>query len=47
MTDLEKLWTRTAKSEGCWLWKGSVDKNGYGLFRLQGKTDVLAGRCWV
>jgi len=42
MTDLEKLWQRVDKTGGCWLWIGSVDKNGYGLFRLQGKTVRVA-----
>ena len=39
---LTKIWDRTQKTETCWLWKGPVDKNGYGLFRVAGKTARVA-----
>lgn len=43
MTDLaarvEKL---TRKTEGCWYWTGSVDKNGYALLRIEGRIRRLA-----
>ncbi len=42
MTDLEKLLQYTDQTGDCWLWKGSCDKNGYGVFRLNGATVRVA-----
>ena len=37
---------RTERGSACWIWKGAVDKNGYGLFRVQGKTTRVARFLW-
>lgn len=29
----ERFWLNVRKSEGCWNWQGSRDKDGYGVFR--------------
>jgi len=29
----DRFWMGVVKSEGCWIWKLSKDKNGYGIFR--------------
>jgi len=39
----EKLQDRVEKTEGCWLWRGSVLPNGYGKARMSHR-DVLAHR---
>jgi HNH endonuclease len=37
MGDVAKFWTKVQKSEGCWLWTGTVWKR-YGKFYFQEKT---------
>lgn len=37
---LERFWSKVDKSagpDGCWLWTASCDRDGYGLFRIDGK----------
>jgi len=35
---IDKFWQRVAKTESCWLWKGTVNKyNGRGMFKLNDK----------
>jgi hypothetical protein len=46
MTSLTKFWDHTDKSGACWIWKGAVDKNNYGLFRINGKTVRAARTIW-
>ena len=31
---------------GCWIWKGYLDKNGYGCFRVKGKTHLAHRFSW-
>ena len=31
MTEEERFWFKVQKSDGCWLWLGARDKDGYGL----------------
>lgn len=32
----EKFLNRTLKTDGCWIWQGNRDRNGYGLFTHKG-----------
>jgi hypothetical protein len=32
-----RLYSRVERGEGCWLWTGKVNEDGYGIFRLAGK----------
>lgn len=34
------------KSNDCWLWRGSCDKNGYGLLRIAGVTTRVNRLAW-
>ena len=46
LTDQEaeaSFWTRVEKTEGCWLWTGPLNSNGYGRFYRSGKM-LLAHR---
>jgi len=38
---MDRFWSKVHKTDGCWLWTGWSDKDGYGMFRLGGK-DVRA-----
>jgi len=33
----DRFWLQVKKGDGCWLWKGGTDNDGYGMFR--GKWD--------
>lgn len=33
----ERFWRRVLKTDGCWLWTGAVDKDGYGIFHYHYK----------
>lgn len=40
---LDRFIDHTEHVNGCWFWRGSLRKDGYGRFRMNGKT-VLAHR---
>lgn len=35
---VDDFWDLVAKSDGCWLWQGRLDKNGYGNFCMEYKN---------
>lgn len=37
--DFWKLVDKTLSPNGCWIWTGCKDNRGYGVFRLDGKTQ--------
>lgn len=37
-TAVERFWPKVLKSDGCWLWQGCVQGNGYARFRAGGRT---------
>lgn len=34
----ERFWASVQKTDGCWLWTGPRDKDGYGIFHVDGKN---------
>lgn len=40
----ERFWRYVSKSDGCWLWTGFRDQDGYGKFRESTKRNVGAHR---
>lgn len=40
MENAERFWSKVDKTDGCWDWTGSVYSNGYGQFKLNGKTRL-------
>lgn len=36
----EIFWTLVKKSDGCWTWIGSLDRNGYGRFKNRPHSDL-------
>jgi len=37
--DIQRFWALVDKTDTCWLWRGSVNRDGYGLFRPRGNTQ--------
>ncbi len=35
---MERFWSKVDKSGDCWLWRGSVNPQGYGTFSFGGKS---------
>jgi hypothetical protein len=40
---LERFWSHVHKTDGCWLWTGGKDRDGYGMF-TQDDTTIKAHR---
>jgi len=38
-----RFWSKVERADGCWLWRGTRDNRGYGVFRKEGK-DIKAHR---
>jgi hypothetical protein len=38
MNRLDLFWSHVEKTEGCWIWRGSIRANGYGQFRVRPRT---------
>ena len=34
----ERFWAKVEKGDGCWLWRGCLDRHGYGHVRVDGRT---------
>lgn len=41
---LENIWKRIQKTESCWLWGGSIDRDGYGYLSHGDKKSARAHR---
>ncbi len=39
----QRFWAKVEKTADCWLWRGGLNENGYGVFRLNNRT-VLSHR---
>lgn len=45
---IERFWGRVQKSDGCWVWMGKPDKDGYGIMRIGGRKAERAHRLsWI
>lgn len=33
-----RFWPRVEKTDGCWLWRGALDHDGYGKFWIKGRN---------
>lgn len=43
--DVADFWSRVRRSEGCWLWLGSINSNGYGRLYIRGRR--LGAHRWA
>lgn len=41
---LARFESKFKKTEGCWIWLGTKDKNGYGIFKVSPHTTTTAHR---
>lgn len=41
-TRTDRFWSKVHRTDGCWLWTGHINPNGYGLFRLGGAGSKRA-----
>jgi hypothetical protein len=39
-----RFWNSVQKSDGCWLWTGTIDKDGYGVTSERNGTQIRAHR---
>lgn len=39
-----RFWSRVDKTEGCWNWKGRLGHDGYGLFSIGKRDNVIPHR---
>jgi len=40
----ERFWEKVEKTEGCWIWHASKDKDDYGFFGINSRIVLLAHR---
>src|SRR6267378_5988148 len=40
----ERFWSRVNKTTSCWLWLGTIDKNGFAVFKL---PKAANGEWWA
>lgn len=43
----ERFWSKVEKTDGCWLWRGTVFTGGYGYFWLNGKNVIAPRLAWM
>lgn len=46
-TLLERFWSQVAKSDGCWLWQGSRQRLGYGVFSYARRWAFAHRLSWM
>jgi HNH endonuclease len=46
VANAERFWRRVEKGEGCWPWRGAVDKHGYGWCRAFGRSAFAHRVAW-
>ena len=48
LTTAERFLQRVEKTDGCWLWTGSIkNKTGHGQFRMDDKPMVASRAAWI
>jgi len=45
-TPAERLWLKVAKSDGCWVWTGMTNDDGYGLLRVGSRRGMAHRISW-
>jgi hypothetical protein len=47
MTILDDVWRRTDRSGECWLWRGPLDRDGYGRAKIHGRMQRVGRFVWT
>ena len=49
MKALDRLLQKAQRSDGCWIWRGAVNRGagGYGWFRLDGEAQLAHRASWI
>ena len=42
----DKFWEKVDRSDGCWIWQGSLNNRGYGQINLDGKRQLAHRVSW-
>jgi hypothetical protein len=42
-----RFWDKVDIGDSCWLWTGSLNHSGYGLFRFRGQSRVASRVSWI
>jgi hypothetical protein len=42
-----RFWPKVEKTSGCWIWKASRDKYGYGQFTFRGECESAHRVAWI
>ncbi len=46
-SDHSRFWAKVDKSQSCWEWLAAKNRQGYGLFRLNGKAQLAHRVAWM
>ena len=45
---MDRFWNKTkARSDGCLMWQGALQPNGYGRFKMHGKAELAHRVAWM
>lgn len=44
---MQRFWNKVEKTDGCWLWTASKNRQGYGYFRFDGKMMKAHRMAWL
>lgn len=45
--DIERFFSKVAKTDTCWLWQGNLYKNNYGVFYVKSKPERAHRISWL
>ena len=44
---MQRFWDKVEKTDGCWVWTASKNRQGYGYFRFDGKMRKAHRMAWL
>lgn len=43
----DRFWPKVNRTEGCWVWTGGKNRQGYGLFRFRNRSFLAHRASWI